>query len=170
MRPLKMWSMCCFFTKHLTLRRTSKDWLAGNQDNVSGVTCLSLDYCFSKIALMFSFWEILEQRVFRMEESIFEHLRKSGTSCLGYCEQMTPLTKKSKWGLWQSEWLLFNANSAIFQLYHGENKLIFNEMMMRSTLMCLGLTLGWTYPWIEAGLLKIFKCTSTSLFTGGTFY
>jgi hypothetical protein len=33
-----------------------------------------------------------------------------------------------------SEWLLFNTNSAIFQLYHGENKLIFNEMMMRSTL------------------------------------
>ena len=31
-----------------------------------------------------------------------------------------------------SEWLLFNANPAIFQLYHGENKLIFNEMMMRS--------------------------------------
>jgi hypothetical protein len=30
------------------------------------------------------------------------------------------------------EWLLFSANSAIFQLYHGENKLIFNEMMMRS--------------------------------------
>jgi hypothetical protein len=27
-----------------------------------------------------------------------------------------------------------NANLAIFQLYHGENKLIFNEMMMRSTL------------------------------------
>ena len=27
-----------------------------------------------------------------------------------------------------SEWLLLNANSAIFQLYHGENKLIFNEM------------------------------------------
>jgi hypothetical protein len=33
-----------------------------------------------------------------------------------------------------SEWLLFNANSAIFQLYHGENKIIFNEMMMRSAL------------------------------------
>ena len=33
-----------------------------------------------------------------------------------------------------SERLLFNGNSAIFQLYHGENKLIFNEMMMRSTL------------------------------------
>jgi hypothetical protein len=35
---------------------------------------------------------------------------------------------------WLSEWLLFNANSAIFQLYHGDNKLIFNEMMMRSAL------------------------------------
>jgi hypothetical protein len=30
------------------------------------------------------------------------------------------------------KWLLFNANSAIFQLYHDENRLIFNEMMMRS--------------------------------------
>jgi hypothetical protein len=30
------------------------------------------------------------------------------------------------------KWLLFSANSTIFQLYHGENKLIFNEMMMRS--------------------------------------
>jgi hypothetical protein len=29
---------------------------------------------------------------------------------------------------------LFNTNSAIFQLYHGNNKLIFNEMMMRSAL------------------------------------
>ena len=38
------------------------------------------------------------------------------------------------WVIWVSEWLLFNANSAIFQLYHGENKLIFNEMMMRSAL------------------------------------
>ena len=32
----------------------------------------------------------------------------------------------------ESEWLLFN--SAIFQLYRGENKLIFNEMMMRYAL------------------------------------
>ena len=30
------------------------------------------------------------------------------------------------------EWLLFNANSAIVQLYHDENKLIVNEMMMKS--------------------------------------
>jgi hypothetical protein len=30
--------------------------------------------------------------------------------------------------------LLFNANSAIFQLYQDENKLILNEIMMRSTL------------------------------------
>ena len=31
-----------------------------------------------------------------------------------------------------SEWLLFNANSAMFQLYRGENKLIFNEMTWSS--------------------------------------
>jgi hypothetical protein len=35
---------------------------------------------------------------------------------------------------WVSELLLFSANSAIFQLYHGENKLIFNEMVIRSAL------------------------------------
>jgi hypothetical protein len=35
---------------------------------------------------------------------------------------------------WVSEWLLYNANSAIFQLYYGESKLIMNEMMMRSAL------------------------------------
>jgi hypothetical protein len=33
-----------------------------------------------------------------------------------------------------SERLLFHANSGIFQLYHDENKLIFNELMMRSSL------------------------------------
>jgi hypothetical protein len=31
-----------------------------------------------------------------------------------------------------SEWFMFN--SSIFQLYHGENKLIFNVMIMRSAL------------------------------------
>ena len=33
-----------------------------------------------------------------------------------------------------SEELLFNANSAIFQLSHGEKKLIFNEMMIQYAL------------------------------------
>jgi len=28
--------------------------------------------------------------------------------------------------------IVINTNSAIFQLYHGENKLIYNEIMMRS--------------------------------------
>ena len=32
-----------------------------------------------------------------------------------------------------SEWLLLNANSAVCQLYYGKNKLIFNEMMIKST-------------------------------------
>ena len=33
-----------------------------------------------------------------------------------------------------SEGLLYNANSAICQLYHGKNKLILNKMMIRSAL------------------------------------
>jgi hypothetical protein len=33
-----------------------------------------------------------------------------------------------------SGWLLLNVNSTIFHLYYGENKLIVNEMMMRSAL------------------------------------
>jgi hypothetical protein len=33
-----------------------------------------------------------------------------------------------------SERLLFNANAAIVQLYHGRNKLIFNEIMMISVI------------------------------------
>jgi hypothetical protein len=36
--------------------------------------------------------------------------------------------------LLMSVWWLFSANSAIVQQYHGENKLIFNDMMMRSVL------------------------------------
>jgi hypothetical protein len=43
-----------------------------------------------------------------------------------------------------SEWLLFNANSAIFQLYYGENKLLFNEMMMSSALFYTN-TLSWSF-------------------------
>ena len=35
---------------------------------------------------------------------------------------------------WVSEWFLFHVNSEIFQLYHDENKLIFNEMIMGSAL------------------------------------
>ena len=30
---------------------------------------------------------------------------------------------------YSSGWLLFSANSVIYQLYHGENMLIFHEMM-----------------------------------------
>ena len=33
-----------------------------------------------------------------------------------------------------SEWVLFNANSAIYQLYHGESELIVNQMMIRYVL------------------------------------
>ena len=56
-----------------------------------------------------------------------------------------------------SEWLLLNNNSVIFQLYHGENKLIFNEMMMQSSLYLTNI-LSWIFkvladwndsPWVD---------------------
>jgi hypothetical protein len=48
-------------------------------------------------------------------------------------QKIAYLLKRTAWTL-LNEWLLFNANSAIFQLYHGESKLIFNYMMIRSAL------------------------------------
>ena len=57
-----------------------------------------------------------------------------GTVSINYKTQLSPLHSSFITEEWASEWLLFNANWAIFQLYHGENKLIFNEMMMRSAL------------------------------------
>jgi hypothetical protein len=38
--------------------------------------------------------------------------------------------------------VLVNANSAIFQPYHGENKVIFNEMMMKSALYWIFIVLA----------------------------
>jgi len=43
--------------------------------------------------------------------------------------------------IWVSEWLLFNASSAIVQLYHGENKLILNDDEIRFVLD----TLSWIF-------------------------
>ena len=34
-------SICCFSAKHAALRRKSKDWLARNQNNVSGWSNMS---------------------------------------------------------------------------------------------------------------------------------
>jgi hypothetical protein len=43
-----------------------------------------------------------------------------------------------------SEWLFFNANSEFCQLYHDENKLIFNEMIMRFVLYWIN-THSWNF-------------------------
>jgi hypothetical protein len=50
-------------------------------------------------------------------------------------EVLDPKKHKSKDPYVRYEWVsLFNANSAIIQLYHDENKLFFNEMVMRCAL------------------------------------
>ena len=45
---------------------------------------------------------------------------------------------------WASEWWLLNAKAEIFQSYYGENKLIFNEKMMRYALSQTG-TISWIF-------------------------
>ena len=42
--------ICCFSTKHAALRRTSTDWLARNQDNMSEWGDMTI-CCFSELAL-----------------------------------------------------------------------------------------------------------------------
>ena len=55
------------------------------------------------------------------------------TDCIGIYKYNYHMTTAPK-TLRVSECFLFNSNSALFQLYHGEYNLIFNEMMMRSAL------------------------------------
>ena len=70
-----------------------------------------------------------------------------------------------------SECLLFNANSAICQLYHGENKLIFNEMMMKSALYktnkispLIDMSPHWdTLSWFRTNQSLLFLLNATSL-------
>ena len=50
--------ICCFFAKHASLRRKSKDWLAWNQNNVSECSDMStrglLFQCASTIKIQLS--------------------------------------------------------------------------------------------------------------------
>ena len=61
------------------------------------------------------------------------YMISKGVSLILFLHRVT-LTKMHDVVFYYGEWLLFNANSAIFQLYHGENKLTFDEKMMRSAL------------------------------------
>ena len=63
----------------------------------------------------------------------------------------------------KSERLLFNANSAIFQLYHCENKLIFNEMMMRSALYYTNTPHSYTLFWFQANQSLLFLFNAACL-------
>jgi hypothetical protein len=53
---------------------------------------------------------------------------------IGICNFLVAIYERGNLTIRVSEWLLANANPAMFQLYHGESNLIFNEMMMRVAL------------------------------------
>ena len=73
-------------------------------------------FCICLLSVVWSFY--------MYRHKLSQNLFNSATFCV-------PVPR---WYEWVSAWLLVIANSAIFQLYHGENKLIINEMMMWSTL------------------------------------
>ena len=70
-------------------------------------------------------WEEAEEA----EEEVEEKIR---------LKQYVSLRSKERhnyqWNVDSYKWLLFNPNSAIYHLYNGENKLIFNEIMKKSAL------------------------------------
>jgi hypothetical protein len=68
--------------------------------------------------------------VYFQENNIKEDLKTYGYVLIAKIKRVYFLSGNE----WVNVWLLFNINSAIFQLSYGENKLIFNEMMMRSAL------------------------------------
>jgi hypothetical protein len=96
------------------------------------------DYPFGIFKLFFQFsrgegrvWILpIEHRHIFVNPNV--HIFKGQNSKKQCCEASSSISNLTF--IWVSEWLLFNANSAMFQLYHGENKLIFNELMVRSTL------------------------------------
>ena len=80
--------------------------------------------------LDFYFYVLVENKNKKQKES---PTRGSSQLVSFICTCIYSLCSIKYWD-WMRGWLLFNANSLIFQLYHHKNKLIFNEMIMRSAL------------------------------------
>jgi hypothetical protein len=97
--------MCCFPTKHAALRSKGKFWLVRTN---GGLLLQLIDTAH------WACW---------LSTKRHHHFN--------ILSKMVPT-----WDIYiYSEWLLFNAKSAaMFQLYHGENKLFFIEIIMRSAL------------------------------------
>ena len=83
-------------------------------------------------------WSCVTQ-IFRQNRNFHVYISKNSILCnYGFHEKLISIIIKLKVSYFRkqegqdgfSEWLLLKANSAFLQLYHGENKLIFNEMMM----------------------------------------
>jgi hypothetical protein len=68
------------------------------------------------------------------DENSFFHEKKYIFTGKDYCEILLEKILNTILKVQWSDWLLFNNNSAIFQLNHGERKLFFNEKMMRFAL------------------------------------
>ena len=71
---------------------------------------------------------------FKVGSHVVMYILTDDQGNIGICNFLVAIYERGNLTIRVSEGLLLNANPAIFQLYHGENNLIFNEMMMRVAL------------------------------------
>ena len=87
---------------------------------------LRLCFPYHRLSNMSDGWEGEGRKILRNRQTLITSNKicylGSAVYCLKYESNIIICTILS-------EWLLFNANSAIFQPYYGDNRLIFNAMM-----------------------------------------
>jgi hypothetical protein len=106
--------ICCFSAKNAALRRKRKDWLARNQENVSDWSDMSTHGLFFQWASTIKI---------QLSVLIGHRIRTYMLQLMAFSMGGGPIIRRSKSpNKWVIEWLLHNANSAIFQPYPGENK------------------------------------------------
>ena len=83
-------------------------------------------------------------KIFLLQIMLFNFYQLISNILENGLEETVYIFAVEKLSLRDIEWLLFNINPAIFQICHCENKLIFNEMMMRFALYQTN-TLSWIF-------------------------
>jgi hypothetical protein len=139
--------MCYFSDKHAVLKRKSKDWLTRNQDNVSEWGDMSIHRLFFQwagtIKIQPSVY-VLYKADLNIISLIINLFCSTKMDWQKYCTILYLLPKRLNWYYNLSLFVYLSSNSAICQPYHEQNKLIINEMMLRSALYKT-YTLGWTH-------------------------
>ena len=136
---------CCVIVQYCLVSVKNENYskkksLMGSMHGLTEVYLQSSDHTPGSIHSMY-ICSTLFAFLLRVQNMIFLQFPKinisptlNNTYSLMMVSEWLLLTDRFPYVEWVSEWLMFNTSSAIFQQYHGENTLIFNEMMIRSTL------------------------------------